>query len=516
MNKIVSIVFLFFLFRGQLWSQITPAEGGKLHYRIIGFSIPAKGNARNFKLQIAAGNFQNEDAFKTNIIVTEESSAHKIIAEVPDFGKEYTWRMVYKVNDQPQKTSLYHFSTISIPDVDTNIMRLRVVTTAEKYKDAYIFLNANRTLYDMNGHPIWFLPHTPSLNFTDRIIRDMKLTPQGTITFIVEAKEAYEINYDGDMLWKAPNTGAISGDSIEHYNHEFVRLANGHYMLSGTEITWLVKQQDSDRQAPSTPPSKNGPPPGMRYRMMPKMPFGTLMEYDEQGKLVWSWRSASYFRSSDVLYYTNVHGRPVNDVHQNSFYFDEKNKTIYVGYKTINRIVKLKYPEGTVVASYGEVYKKDVPPKGNGLFCYQHSCKLSSKGNLYLFNNNSCSPTLVPQLIEMEEPRSPTDPLKVVWQYNCPIEPIDERTQRAFLDNPDLTSGGNIIELPDESFFASMCIPFPKVFIVGRDKKLLWSAIPEGWNSTDNKWMPIPQYRASIITSRRELETLIWNAAIKK
>ena len=52
------------------------------------------------------------------------------------------------------------------------------------------------------------------------------------------------------------------------------------------------------------------------------------------------------------------------------------------------------------------------------------------------------------------------------------------------------------------------------MFIVNKDKKELWSAVYEKYNVTTKKWeMPDKTvYRASIITSRKELEQLIWNS----
>jgi len=55
-------------------------------------------------------------------------------------------------------------------------------------------------------------------------------------------------------------------------------------------------------------------------------------------------------------------------------------------------------------------------------------------------------------------------------------------------------------------------LPYSEVFIVGRDKKKLWSAIPETWNTEKKKWEIPGLYRASIITSRADIEKMIWNS----
>ena len=76
-------------------------------------------------------------------------------------------------------------------------------------------------------------------------------------------------------------------------------------------------------------------------------------------------------------------------------------------------------------------------------------------------------------------------------------------------------SGGSVFELPDRSILCCMAGNYSKVFIVDRDKKVTWSALPEQWGIAEKKWKAMPGYRASIIT-RQELESLIWGEPLKK
>jgi len=104
----------------------------------------------------------------------------------------------------------------------------------------YIYLDGSRTLYDLNGNPVWFLPAKDGME-----IRDMKITPQGTITYL-NGSDIYDVNYDGNILWKGPNTSVVNGDSIEHYHHEFTRLSNGHYMVLGYKKLGASANKTSD------------------------------------------------------------------------------------------------------------------------------------------------------------------------------------------------------------------------------------------------------------------------------
>ncbi len=488
-----------------------PKENAVLNYRLIGFSFPGKEDIIDYKIEIARGYFTGEDSFKKNIIVSQSAAKNKIIAEVPAFGSQYTWRIIYPAGTPVETPAgrLFHFSTAMIPAVDTNNMRLRICKPAEKYGDAFVFLDGNGVLYDVSGRPIWFLPQIEGKK-PEPI--DLKLSAKGTITFISKP-HAYEINYNGDILWENPVTGNVTGLSKEQFHHQLTRLANGHYMVLGTEHLKVLRKQ----------PLMSGKYPFFSINDSSKTgqidttyfeaPFGTIEEYDEKGNLVWSWKSSSYILSSDIYdYYRMLPGPfPDYDIHENSFYFDEKNKVVYLGFRTISRILKIKYPEGEILSTYGEIYKPGGLPKGNEFFYGQHSCNHSDNGYLYVFNNNMRDSNCLPKITILKERSPGKERLKKIWEYDFPAKDLDEKIKPGFSFN----AGGNVAELPDNSMFVSMGVPDSKLFIVSREKKVLWSALPEKWDEKKGKWTLMPQYRASIIANRKDLERLIWNEEIK-
>ena len=490
----------------KLYAQVSPAEGSKLHYRIIKFYDYRVAAGATFTFEIASGNYNTEDSFKKNIIVSRSGNENKIIAEVPSFGAQYTWRAVSSSGNA--KSELHHLCTGMIPNVDTNVSRLRILKNSEQYKDAYVFIDGKRTLYNMQGQPVWYLPALPGFNKEKlRDLRDLKLSPRGTKTFLLD-QQAYEIDYDGDILWKGPNTGVVSGKRAEHYHHEFTRLANGHYMVLGEEhALWKL------------PPSKDSSVlhddkvvwDKTKKTIDQKIDFGTLIEYDEKGNVVWSWKSSAYFKTSDLANRKTPKGLYDIDTHENSFFFDEKAKVIYVSFRNISRVVKIRYPDGKVLNTYGNIYKPGKAFNENGLFCYQHSCRRSQKGYLYLYDNNSCNPDASPKILMIKEPASDKDKPKTVWEYECNNEVKSDKKQTG----DKYTTGGNVVELPDNSLFVSMCSGYSELFIVNMDKKILWSAMPEKWNPDENRWEGTTQYRASIINTRKDLEGLLWNSGKK-
>ena len=169
-NKIVSALFLFLLFTFQLKAQLFPKEGSKLNYRLIGFSFPAENKISKYKIELASGMHNTEDSFAKNIIKSLDCETNKLVAEVPSFGMEYTWRVVNK-NNTENNSRLHHFSTGIIPEADTHITRLRIAKNADKYEDAYVFLDGNKALYDMNGNPVWYLPEIEGSNATPADIK---------------------------------------------------------------------------------------------------------------------------------------------------------------------------------------------------------------------------------------------------------------------------------------------------------------------------------------------------------
>jgi len=501
MYRILSAFLLFInlLYTHSLEAQLFPKEGRRLCYRLIGFAFPAQPGATKYKIEIATGTYSTESEFEKNIKVTITSTKSKVIGEVPFFGCAYTWRAVpVMAGNVKVKSVLHHFSTRITADVDTACSHLRIIKAAEKHKDAYVFVDNTRVLYDMNGRPIWFLPGTDLKANQSAFPRDLKITPQGSITFMTGGLP-YDINYDGDILWHY--RGNTNSQYTETFNHEFTRLHNGHYMglISVNIFRKLPGFEDS--VAHTTADS---------LRLYDHKQFCAITEYDEQCNIVWRWNGYDYIQNSDL----SVHKKAdsvldVNDLHENSFYFDEQHKVGYLSFRNISRIIKIKYPEGNVLNTYGTLYKPGLTKMDNNLFCFQHSARVGQKGNLYLYDNNVCGVSHIPIIEQLKEPPAGSNDLKVVWKYPCTLEPRDS----AALGDQVFRQGGDVTELPDQCLFVSMGRPYCKLFIVSPDKKELWSAIPETFDKETGKWVELPElYRSSIIASRKDMEKLIWNS----
>ncbi len=524
MNKLREIVIVLLLTPLCLTAQITPKEGSAVNYRIIGFSFPQKEKTTKYKLEVASGNCNDETVFQKNIISTAVADKNRIVAEVSSFGKQYTWRITYQERgSNTSKSGLHHFSTMTSPDVDPDSVRLRITANTGKYKGDYVFVDGNKVLYDMNGAPVWFFPKIDGLEPGSLHLRDLKESPFGTITTI-DDERIYEINYSGDVLWKGPGNGKTRTDTSNFeyaYHHEFTRLANGHYMtMSFEQPAWALPEPIDSNTVAHAHGKIVRDNNNVYYQ---KMLFGTLVEFDGDGKVAWKWSASDYLKNSD-LSKRMIRNKffDLNDTHANGFYFDEKTKDIYISFRNLNRIIKIQYPSGKVLETYGKRYT----PGGNsqlinGLFCGQHSCRQSQDGYLYLFNNNICHMRALPTILMLKQPAPDSDELEKVWEFECPMEDLGPNETTAGYFN----FGGSVFEMPDRSFFVCMGGSYGKVFIVNRDKQILWSAQPEKWDRAASKWIKDGvlvdgkvregSYRASII-SHDELESLIWNEPLKE
>ncbi len=481
MNKLSLLLIALLIITGNVYAQVLPKEGSKLNYRLIGFSPFPDLPHENYAIQVAGGDVSSDIAFKKNIIKTVACKTSRAVIEVPSFGKHYTWRVVtFKGHAIKSLSKLYHFETAEINGLDSSSLRIRVTKPSAKYGNAYVLLDGNKAMYDMQGKLVWYLPG----NQDNENVRDLKVSPQGTFTFLSN-DNAIEMNYDGTVRWKGPNDGKVSGTNKEQYHDAFTRLGNGHYMVLGNE-TVPVKSSSSAA--------------GMQ-----QVPFGTVIEYDEYGKVMWSWKASDYFQSSDLAGYVRENGISTTGLphmNENAFFFDEKEQVLYVSFQNISRIVKIKYPEGTVLNEYGEKYKSGAPVR-NGLYCNQHACKRSAVGCLFLFNTNGCNPGGLPKIKKLTEPVNKNEPLKKVWEYTCSV---DRGVPARF------PIEGSVSELADQSLFVCMGTGYSKLFIVDSNKEVLWSALPEQWSAAEHKWVSAPQYGASIISDPAQIEQLVFNA----
>ncbi len=497
-NCCIALLHLLFFSVVPVFAQTFPRNGDKLNYTLVGFRLPDAPGTVSYEVEVASGDIITEQDFSKHIIYSVKASTNHIKVGLPAFGAQYTWRPVYtNGKGATVKGDLIHFSTLTCPNVDTGMSHLRILQKASRYAGAYVFSDYTRVLYDMKGMPVWFMPELPGRSNTNISVRDLKLTKEGTITCLAN-DWPYEMDYNGNILWQVRN---IPDDynAKEKYHHEFTRLAAGNYMLLGTEMLRCKLNADKDKLPTLCDSSGWTDAPQSGYR---KMPFGTVLEYNSSNELVWRWSSSALFRDSSLYPYLG-HGKPGFEIHLNSFYLDKAAGVLYVSSKRYSVIIKIKYPEGDVMAIYGN---KNTSATFD-LFCDQHSIKQNASGKLYVFNNNECNPEAVPTVMMLEEGK--TGGLKKIWELKTPVKPISRQSG----DKHTATSGGNVQELTGGDIFASLSSPYGDMFIAGKDKKLVWHGILERKTDTAGQWQQQAQYRATLANDAAAIEKLLFREA---
>jgi hypothetical protein len=472
-----------------------PAEGSVLTYLLVGFQWPATATGAAYEVQVARGYCTDSALFIANRMRAVTTLEHRTIVELPEFGAHYSWRVMANGG---QLGAIHHFETKMPP---TRLKtRLTVAVNTGKYDSSYFFVDGNSGLYSAAGKLLWFPPAIAGADTTP--LRDLRHTSAHTITMLVNER-LVEIGYSGNLLWSSDRIKAPAGTAI-NFHHEFVRLANGHYMSMGNDQIFVnratgVSADGTFRGVPGLVPS---PEMEARQRDLAKMP--TLAEFDAAGNLVWQWRSATYFAESDIYYHHGVDRLPDFNPHGNAFWFNEADGKIYVSFKNLNRIVCVSYPDGKVTAQYGDSYTAERTTSDKAAFHEQHSVGVHPNGNLYLLNNGLSREKGLPSVIEFRPQAAPA--VQATWQYT--FHPNLNRFTEAELRLP--RHGGSVRPVPGTAdYFVCMCSPFWNLYVISGDKKVLYEALPETWNAGRQKWEPTFGYRADMV-SRQELEQMIW------
>jgi hypothetical protein len=496
------LFFLALIFSISLSAQILPAEGSKLNYRLVGFSFPAHPMAETYFLEIAEGTYTEEKEFTKHVIIKGYSSDNRIIDEVPAFGKEYTWRITYlgKKNKSKGKTDLFHFATLWSDYIDTTKYKLRIIDTARSHWDMFILLDFTAVMYDTKGNPVWFLPDIPGIIDRTSNNRGLEPTQAGTFT-LINSHGAFEFDYNGKLLWKAPNDGKVSGDWVEHYHHEFTRLSNGHYMIAGNENLYKeipAHLDTTDFVRDNSITKKDG-------KYIKKIESGTIIEYDSAGNVVWSYRTAKNLRDEDFFSKLLPRAKFYLQPHLNSFYFDETKKELYLSYRNLNRIQRINYFTQEVINDYGKIINPEKLRQNNvvprGLFCAQHSVRVTQDGLLYLFNNNTDRDVVNPSTIAVfKQPQTGASGLTKMWEFSCDIDSFA---------SAGTGTGGSVQMLEGGSIMACMGIS-GRVFVVNPQKQIIWNAIPYSYDREKKQWSPLFLYRASAIENKRNLKKFIF------
>ena len=380
------------------------------------------------------------------------------------FGKKYLWRYARITgNTTGDWHGPYNFEIRADTTRGTQLQHLHVLVNEEPNAGGIITLDCTHFAINRKGESVWYIPLAPDMTGSIKWVRDMKITPYGTVTFITDTN-IFECDLRGNILWKGPNDGAISGDKTEYYHHDFKRLPNSHYMVLGNKYEWRVIPEfcDITKQKRAIDVQVND------HKLCAKVEYATLLEYDQQGKLVWSWDSKSYLKDTDVFACSSAGDERNFTGHANSFTLDATGKSAFIGFRDISRIIKIDRSTGKVEHSWGLKMWSGEAELGNTFFRKQHDTHLMTgnmKGAMAVFNNQPDTAKDKNSSVVIFSQPQPGNPGKILWEYECVLDSAKKTRSM---------SGGNIEELPDKNLL--VCTGASnRIFEVTMDKHIVWS-----------------------------------------
>ncbi|MEQ1732666.1 MAG: aryl-sulfate sulfotransferase [Bacteroidia bacterium] len=462
--------------------NVIPANNQQLNYVNVLFSFNKIDSAQAYLLCIWEDSITttpNYDACKNYNIDTTE-----LIIENLNWGKNYTWQYMAFVNKKLKYVSdKFYFSTLKSPFIDSTKHKLVVhKNTSNVAQNSFILNDYSQNLVTRNGKPVWYLRTDKFVKKSNFRIRDVNFTPQGTVTFMTDSN-AYESTLDGKILWKALNNGLVSGEKMEYYHHDLQKLPNGNYMiLSCKYIERKIGNKTIDTCEWHT--EKNVHLKGKNYYA--KVRYGTVIEYNPQGKVVWTWCANSYFKKAELFCNKTILGEHLPNAHMNSFNQSKDGKYVYVGFRDYSRIIKIKKQNKKVVDSWGLTMLDKKPRKSHGNFCNQHACTLIEGDKIAVLNNDSVilKNNLASSVVIINEKDGSVD-----WKFNLGFDT---------LCNGKASVMGYVQALPNKNLFVCMG-QAGRMLEVTPNKEVVWDSFQTTYIPKTKKMENAPVYRARVV-----------------
>ena len=507
------------------YAQVLPEPGAKLNYTQVMFEYEKVKDAEQYIVQIT------EDAtggtFNHPFIQQKDSSTATIISHL-QFGKKYLWRYAGIVKGKTQNwKGPYNFETLEGAGItDDNAIRVSVLKNDSTENSlGLITLDHACCIIDREGNIVWFLPGVKVISAKIGTLRDLRVTPSGTITTMaLTGPKEYDLA--GHVLWAAPTKDEINDDTLIRYHHDFKKLPNGHYMVLDNKPDWITLPADFDTAnlntaqtmaagampagginaanggiaaaGPNAAGGGNAPSVylvqlrSVEGRLQGKVEFGAIIEFDKNGKVVWSWNSKDYLKAEDI-FPPNTKLRPTDSEfgpHMNAFDIDSNNEFVYAGFRNISRVVKIEKKTGAVVYSWGKLLPSGEARDGHDYFRYQHDSHIFSDGSIGVFDNEEMLEKENPSRVVIFTQPQKNELSKIKWKFDCVFDSVITKSIR----------GGNVEEIKKDHFLVCMGVE-NRVFEITYDKKIVWSVRITKPRPRESGYGPFPLYRTHYTSS---------------
>lgn len=452
-------------------SQVKPSPSSVISYTQVMFEYPRVKEASAYVLQLVEDT--TGPMFAKPLLVRRDSSTATMISGLK-FGKKYLWRYAAIVKGKQMGWSgPYDFGIVSRDGSDKNALPVTVLKQDSSQCMGGLIAADFQCIIDRSGLAVWQMPVNKMGELLTNNTRDLRLTSAGTITFLSATGKPVEYDLEGNMIWQAPANGNVSGDTSEFYHHDFQRLATGNYMVLGDKYVWkkipdTYKQLLQQPAPPANDTIKLPPNPWLKTingEPYARIQYGTIIEYDKDGNVVWSWNSETYLTDEDVFPLLVATRMPMpggpaaiagggavglasndRDAHLNAFTQDDNAQYIYAGFRQLSRVIKIEKKSGKVVFTWGELPAGDGQKQGTAFFKFQHGADIMRNSNLLVFDNGGPASEGKPSRVVAFNQPAPGEESKVTWSFDCIFDSVKAKSHR----------GGNADELPNRNILVCL------------------------------------------------------------
>jgi hypothetical protein len=388
-----------------------------------------------------------------------------LVTQGLSFGQGYHWQVkAFKKQQIVAESPSYVFDISTSPRVMNDSFRAEVSHWG-KLGQGIVFLDRSAMAICKMGKPVWFLP-MPNDSVDQWMVRDLELTPQGTISYI-DGRGAYEKDLMGNLLWQAPDNGEVSGGNREEYHHEMRKDKDGSYWLAGSAYEVGGKGQQAAQ--------------GVRYN--------TILRYDAQGGLLWSWDERNSLRQ-DTFFARK--SQSVQGSHLNGFALAQGGEQLFMSFKNLSDVLLYDLALGRFVASL-----QHPGDAGTAGFRQQHGPFLTAKREILIYNNNISekadgeADTAVHPSAMVFRQYPPGRRYRLVWEYpvRSPRYPQGIKGKEGYVSE---TAAGTLLICPGGVNYA---------IEVGRNKQKRWEGYFYRRSGRDTAWKPYSNYRCQSATS---------------
>ena len=390
-----------------------------------------------------------------------------LVTEDIEFGKRYGWYYEAFKNGKPVfRSQVYHFSVAKHPLVGSNYRYNIITKETGKFSDGLVYIESLGVAINRSGQPVWYLPFDTGSAFKMPQYRNLEMTKEGTVTAL-QGEQAFEKNLYGELLWKAPDNGAVSGDGKEHYHHDFAKMDDGTYVVCSYKWdTTMHFYHDT---------------------VVTRVRYNSVIQYNPFGEVLWSWNEKEHVNKSEIFTIYKQPDAEVAGTHMNGFSYDKKTNSFLFSFRDNSSVLRVDKATGNVLYS---LKGADGPIE----FHSQHSPVVLEDGSVLIYNNNAgfnqdSGKITYPSILNVLVPTG-NGVAKKIWEYECKMKQYPLGL---------IGKEGYASELPNKNLL--VCIGGAnKIFELSRAKQITWEMNCEELNQA-GQWTGFNNYRAHFSSS---------------